>query len=119
MDELHSNGAFSHPRGHPLHRAMPHIPDGEDSRNIGFEQKGIALERPPFRPLATMYQVRAGQDETTVVPFYHTTEPIGARESPNKDKHRGGWNPLDFTRVRTQHRNLFQSLVAVHLIHAG
>src|SRR5215469_8239428 len=119
MDELHSNGAFSHPRGHPLHRAMAHIPDGEDSRNIGFEQEGIALERPPFRPLATMYQVRAGPDETTVVPFYHTTEPIRAWESPNKDKHRGGWNPLDFIRVRAQHRNLFQPLVAVDFSYAG
>ena len=37
---------------HPAHHAMAHVAGGEDARDAGLEQEGVALEGPVPRPLA-------------------------------------------------------------------
>jgi hypothetical protein len=43
VDELHRYRPFTYARGHSFDRAMPYVPYGEYTRNVGFEQEGISF----------------------------------------------------------------------------
>ncbi len=58
---------------------MAHVADREYAGHAGFEQAGIAFERPALGPLAIPQQVRAGQDETALVALDDAVQPLGAR----------------------------------------
>ena len=74
MNELHSDGAFTHAGGHAFDRAMPYITDGENSGHVRFEQKRVAIEGPSMRTLAFEHQVGASQDEAALVPLNKARE---------------------------------------------
>src|SRR5579862_6155032 len=84
MNELHSHGTFAHAGGHTLHRTMPHIPNGKNSRHIGFKQEWIAVERPSLGMFAASHQIRSRKDETAVVALDQARQPLGARHRPMK-----------------------------------
>ncbi len=69
MDELHRHRSFTDSGSHALYRTVAHIADGKDAGNIGLEQKRIPVERPALRTLAVTYKIRAGQQETALVPL--------------------------------------------------
>src|SRR5246127_2216278 len=52
VHELNDHSAFADSRGYALHRTVAHVAYYENSRHIRFEQPGIAIQRPAFRPLA-------------------------------------------------------------------
>src|SRR5580704_7699877 len=119
MNELHSHGTLAHTRRDSLHRAVAHVSDGKDSRNIRFQQKGITLKHPPFRSLAVSYQVRTRQDKTTIVPFDQACQPVGPGQGPNKDEHRTCRYAFNLVRIRAQYRDFLQSLVSMEFGNAG
>jgi hypothetical protein len=67
MNELNGYRAFTHAGSHALHRSVPHISHGKDSRHIRFKQERIPFQLPSLRTLAVAYQVGPGQDKTTIV----------------------------------------------------
>ena len=46
MHVLDRHGPLSYCRGHPVHRACPHIAGGEDAGAAALQQEGIAVELP-------------------------------------------------------------------------
>src|SRR5262245_18173938 len=118
MDELHRYRSFTYSRGDSFDRAMPYVPYGEYTGNVGFEQERISFKWPPLRPLATSYQVRTRQYEASFVPIDDICEPFGSRQRSNKDEHRRAGYPLNLIRVGTEERNLFQMGFAVNFRHA-
>src|ERR1700682_1914821 len=46
MDECNRHAAFADARSHPLDRAMANVADRKNTRHAGFQQIGVALERP-------------------------------------------------------------------------
>src|ERR1035438_1680789 len=119
MNELHSHGAFADPRSYPLYGAVAHIARGKDTRNIGFEQEGVAIEIPPFGPLAAMHQVGASQQEPAFVALDDTCQPIRPRQRSYEDEHGTRRDTLYFIRARTQEGNFFETLLTMRLGHAG
>ena len=61
MHELDDDGAFANAGGHALYRAVAHIADDKNARDIRFEETGIAIERPGSGPLAIAKQVGAAR----------------------------------------------------------
>src|SRR5262249_5887430 len=89
VDELHGYGPFANSRSHPLDRTMAHISDGEDSRDVGLEEKGIAVEMPPAGRLAIVKQIGAGQDESALVTLDGISQPVGLRQRAYKNEDGG------------------------------
>src|SRR5215831_15932334 len=76
MDELHRYRPLTYSRGHSFDRAMPYVPYGEYTGNVGFEQEGISFQWPPLRLLAISYKVRTRQYEASFVPLDDICEPF-------------------------------------------
>src|SRR5580704_1879024 len=90
MHELNDDGAFADAGSDAFYRAVADIADHKDSRDVGFEQAGIALESPGSGALAIAKQVWAGEDEAALVASDETAEPFGARLRANEDEQAGG-----------------------------
>src|SRR5262245_55121213 len=118
VDELHRYRPFTYTRGHSFDRAMPHVPYGEYTGNVGLEQERISFKWPPLWPLAISYQVRTRQYEASFVPLDDICKPFGSRQRSDKDEHRRGEYLLNLIRVGTEERNLFQMGFAVNFRHA-
>src|SRR5260370_41451142 len=58
MDKLDCDRALANSGGDPFHRTISNVSYRKNSGDAGFEQAGIALQRPAFRPLAGPEQVR-------------------------------------------------------------
>src|SRR5580698_799515 len=108
MDELNRNRSFADSRSHSLYGTMPNVAYGEETGNIGLEQEGIPVERPPLGALAVSNEVRPSQQKTAVISLYQTSQPIGSRQGANEDEHGTRWHALQLACVRTKHGNLFQ-----------
>src|SRR5260370_32918933 len=73
---------------------MAHIAHNKNSWHIGFEQSGIAIERPRWRSLPVAKKVRAGQNETAPVALNHITKPFRPRlRADENEQARGGQHP--------------------------
>src|ERR1700733_9987618 len=103
MDKLYRHRSFSHSRSHAFYGTVAHITDGKDAGNIGLEQERIPVERPAFRTLAVTDKVRAGQQETALVPLDDIAQPIGPRQRSNEDKHRTRRHTLNLVGIGTEH----------------
>src|SRR5271169_4348943 len=119
MDELHRYRSFTDSRRYSLYGTMAHVAYGKDARDIGLEQERISVESPSFRVLPVTHKVWTSQQETPLVPFDGTRQPIGPRQRSNEDKHRICRYALSLAGIGTKHRNLFQVRFAMCLSHAG
>ena len=99
VDELHGHRPFTYSRGHSFDRAVPYVAYGEYTGNVGLEQERISFKWPPLRPLAFPYQVGTRQYEASFVALDNICEPLGSRQRSDKDEHRRGRYPLNFTSV--------------------
>src|SRR4029077_8624560 len=119
MHELHDDGALADAGGDTLHRAVAHVTDDKNARNIGFEQAGIAVERPAFRALAIVEQVRTGQDDPALIAHHQRVEPFGARLRADEDEQASGRELFGFRGDRTLDGNLRKPRVPGSFDHAG
>src|SRR4030081_3951881 len=119
MNELHRYRSFADTRSDALHRTMPHITHRKYSRNICFEQEWIPVERPPLGVLPVTDKIGASQEEAALVALDEISQPVSSWQGSNKDEDRIRRYPLHLAGIRTQHRNLFQARVTMHLHHAG
>src|SRR5208282_4762466 len=94
---------------------MANVSDGEDAWDIGFEQKGIAVERPSLGTLSVTDKIGAGQEESTLIALDQISQPIGAGQGSDKNEHGTGGDAFDFGGVRAKHGNFFEMYFAVHL----
>src|SRR5262249_59423800 len=94
MDELHSDRTFSHAGSDALHRAMAYITNRKYTGYVCFEQKWIPFRHPAFGTFAVSYQITARQDETAIISFYETCQPVGLVERGNKNEHSFRPHPL-------------------------
>ncbi len=76
MHELDDDGAFADAGSDALHRTVADIPNNKNAGDVGFEQAGIAVERPRGWALAIAKQIRAGEDEAAFVAFDEIAEPF-------------------------------------------
>jgi hypothetical protein len=118
VDELHGYRSFTYSRGHSFDGAVPHVPYGEYTGNVGLEQERISFKWPILRSLTVSYQVGTRQYEPSFVALDEIREPLGSRQRSNKDEHRRGGYPLNLIRVGTEEGNLFQMGFAVNFRHA-
>src|ERR1700678_2040293 len=119
MDELNGDRSFTDAGSHPLYRAMPHIAHRKQSGKICFEQIRIPAERPSLRPLAILYQIRAGQDESMLVSLNDVSEPVGSRRSSDKNKHRTRRHAFGLVTVRTKKGDFLKMRFAVRFRDTG
>ncbi len=98
---------------------MAHIAHGEDPGDIGFQQKWIALESPSLGVFSVANQIGAGQEETAFVSFDEISQPVGARQGSNENKHGAGRHAFDFVGIGTHHRNFGEMRVAMRFDEAG
>jgi len=107
MDDLHRHRSFADSRSHPIYRNVPHIANGKNAGNIGFEQERVVVERPSLRALPVTYTVKTSQQQTALVPFDHIRQPIRPRQCPNKDEHRTRRHALNLVGIGTKHRTMY------------
>ena len=79
MYELYRNGPFADSRRDPLDRAMTDVAYHENSRDAGFKEIGIALERPIVGAFPVLQEVRTGKYETAVIALNKVAEPVRLR----------------------------------------
>jgi len=99
MHELHNHGSFAYTRSHALDRAVAHIADHENTRHVGFEQTGIAIEGPRRGSLSVSEQVRPGKDESALVALDEIAQPLRARLRADENEQAAG-RQLLFSPVR-------------------
>src|SRR6185312_4511793 len=87
MDELHCHRSFAHSRCNALDRPVAHVTHGENPGYVRLQQKRVALQRPASGPCSVPKKIRPGQDEPAIVALHHVGQPVGARQSADKDKH--------------------------------
>src|SRR5215467_15009947 len=97
MHELDNDGAFAHAGGDAFDGAVTHVADDKNSGDAGFEQAGIAAERPGSGLLAIVNELRAGENEAAVVALDDVAEPFGARQRADEDEEAGGRQVFRFT----------------------
>ena len=102
MDELDRDRSFANSRCNSLHRSVAHIPDCKDTGNVGFEQEGIALERPTFGMLSVTNQIGTGQQKTALITLHEVSEPVGARQRSNKNENCTRRYTFHFVGVRAE-----------------
>src|ERR1700721_1752111 len=83
MNELNGNCAFADTGGDTLDGAVADVPDDEDSRHAGLEQRRIAFNGPALRALAIAQEIGPGEDEAAGVALHQVAQPVGAREGAN------------------------------------
>src|ERR1700690_1352397 len=119
MDELYCHGSLANSGRHSLYRTVPHVAHGKNAGDIGLEQERVAIESPSLGALPILNQIRAGQNESTLIAFDDTSQPIGSRRRSDEDEHRAGWHALKLVGVGTKNGNLFEMGIAMHLGYAG
>ena len=67
MDQGDGGCSLAHRRRDTLHRALAHVPDGEDTWKTRFQESGWPLQRPPLRQLAVTQEIAAREDEAARV----------------------------------------------------
>src|SRR5260370_459691 len=80
---------------------MAHIAPNKQPWHIGFEQSGIAIERPRWRSLPVAKKVRAGQNETAPVALNHITKPFRPRLRADENEQARGGQLLSLSRGST------------------
>src|SRR5438128_11902837 len=80
MDELYRHRSLADSGSHALYGTMAHIAYGKNAGNIGFEQERISVVSPSIRELTVKYKVRAGQEETTLIPLDDIRQPVCPRQ---------------------------------------
>src|SRR5712692_11940352 len=108
MDELHRHRSFADTGSYAFYRTMAHITNGKNAGSIGLEQERISVECPSLRTFPIAYKIRAGQQETALVPLDHIGQPIRARQCPDKDEHRTRRHTLNLIGIGTKNRYLLQ-----------
>src|SRR5277367_2284871 len=78
MHELDDDGPFAHTGGDAFYGTVADIADHKDARDVGFQQAGVAIERPRSGALAVAHQVRPGEDEAALVALDNVAEPLRA-----------------------------------------
>ena len=69
MHKFDGDGALAHGGGNSFDRAVTHIAGHENAGDIRFEQKRITLQSPIPRAAPVRDQIRAGQNEASLVAF--------------------------------------------------
>src|SRR5690349_11276436 len=95
MDKLHRDRSFADSGSHSLNRAMAHVAHCEYPGNIRLQQKRIAFKRPSLGMLPISDQIRAGQQEATIVTLDQISQPYSTRQRSDKYEHGTGRNTLD------------------------
>src|SRR5882762_1616274 len=119
MDELHCDRAFADAGSHAFDGTMSHIANRENTRDICLKQERVAVQGPTLGLLPVANEIGTSQQETAVVSFDQVSQPLGARLSSDKNKHRTCRNPLNLICVRTQNGDLFQMRGPMHFLYAG
>src|SRR5262249_36102457 len=120
MHELDGYGTLANAGSHPLHRAVAYVPDRKHTRQIGFEERRIAVEGPASGTFSVKEQVGAGEDESTRISGHHAVQPIGDRLRADKDKYRRSANlaHLSGTVAADRYRLQPVSAMGLHQLHA-
>ncbi len=79
MHELDDDSAFADARSDALHRAVTYITNDKYSGHIGFQQAGVAIQRPRSRPLPVAKKVGTGKNEAALVAINRSAKPFRAR----------------------------------------
>src|SRR5581483_1183071 len=117
MHELNSDRAFSHARRDAADRAMAHIADRENTRRTGFQQTGVAVERPAARALAPGKKIWSGENKTVLVPSNGVAEPTRARLRANEDEKRRCGDAVYGSRCFAGNRNCFEMGFSMYFDH--
>src|ERR1700757_3600314 len=79
MDELYGISAFAYTGSDAFDGAVTDVAGDEDAGHTGFEEPGLACERPAFGHFPVGQQIGASQDEALVIALDDAGEPLGAR----------------------------------------
>ena len=101
MHELYDNGTFADAGSHALHGAVTYVAHDKNPRYIGLEQARIAVQRPGWRPFASVEQIRAGKNEAVGIAQNQIPEPGGARQRAYKDEQTAGGKIFRFSGRRS------------------
>src|ERR1043166_2831043 len=86
MDELDRDRALADGRGDAVHRALPDVPCGEDTRHVGLERERAAFERPGL----VVLDIRSSENEPAVPPRELLWEPVSIRVGADHEEERIG-----------------------------
>jgi hypothetical protein len=86
VHELHDDSAFSHAGSYALHRTVAHVTDDKYSGHVGFQQSGVAIERPRRRSFSAAEKIRAGKNETALVALNQAAQPFRPRLRTDKNE---------------------------------
>src|SRR5712692_6341372 len=86
VHELHDDGAFANTGSHALHGTVAHVTDDKNSGHVGFQQSGVAIERPRRRSFSVAEKVWTGKNEAAFVALNQTAHPFRARLRADKNE---------------------------------
>src|SRR6266853_386375 len=86
VHELHDDSAFSHAGSHALHGTVAHVTDDKNSGHVGFQQSGVAIERPRRRSFSVAEKVWTGKNEAAFVALNQAAHPFRARLRADKNE---------------------------------
>src|ERR1039458_3432742 len=89
----------------------------KDAGHVGFEQTGVAFERPTLGRLAVANQGRASQDEAVFVARHDAFQPVGAGLRASEYKQRAGVHAFARVGPPAFDGDGFQVVLTVHLRH--
>src|SRR5580704_12305009 len=98
---------------------MTHVADDEDSRHAGFEKTGVAIERPGIWSLPITQQIRARQNETSLIALDQVAQPFGTRLRANKNEQAAGREFLRLADRTSTNGDGVKTGVSVHLGNDG
>src|SRR5271166_6992405 len=76
VNELHRNCALADRRGDPLDRTVSNVAHHEDTGNVALEQEGFAIQRPSFRTITVLAEIRSRQKEAQLIPLQSVLQPV-------------------------------------------
>src|ERR1043166_6209139 len=112
MNELNRVGALADAGGDTFDGTVANVAGYEDAGNAGFEEPGLAVERPALGHFAVNHEVGTGEDKSFIVASELAGEPISSRRSANKNEERSGGNLLGFAAGGAKDRDSFKKLGA-------
>src|SRR5689334_24084105 len=119
MHELDDYGTFTDAGGHALYRAAADIAHHENSRDIGLQQTGVAIQRPRSGPFAIAKEFRAGKDEAALIALDQLSEPLRAGLCADENKKARSRQLLACPGRIALHSDACESCVTLNFDHAG
>ncbi len=112
MDLLDRDGTLSDGRCHPLHRTVPHVAGGEHAGHARLQKQRGTLQRPSSGRFSLARQVLAGGNETLLVAFDLSGQPVRARFGSNEDEEGRGRDGLRRFRGKIFEGEVFEAFRA-------